>query len=162
MKPHLAIAAIACALAACSGLAGPASLPVPSGTDPTPTFGSENSGGGAEPVVSGQDPAPGSTQSIPQLCASLCGREAAAACNPYFDQASCTNGCTSDVSTAGPCQAAYVALLNCLTTATIYCSGTNFEAPECNSAALAAFYCQSGTPTPTTGGSAGGAAGTAP
>lgn len=153
MKPLLAFAAIACALAACSGTGGPPSFPPPIGTEPT--FGAtDHVSGGAEPGLSGNDPPPGGGgNSIPQLCAQFCTR-AAAACggvNGSADQ--CTYSCTSEVTAAGSCQALYLDALHCLITQPLTCDGGNINVPNCTSALLAIDQCRnSNTPPPTAGG----------
>ena len=155
MKPLLAFAAVACALAACSGMGGgPPPLPPPIGTEPT--FGAtEHVSGGAEPGLSGNDPSPGggAGDSIPQLCAQFCAR-AAAACggvNGSADQ--CTGSCTSEVTAAGNCQALYLDALHCLITQPLTCDAGSINAPNCAGALLAISQCTSSNqPPPTAGG----------
>jgi hypothetical protein len=168
MKIQLALAAsIACALAACNGTGGPSGPPTnsvgtdpaPSSSDPTPS-GSEPAGGGAEPTISGTDPGPGGTSTIPQMCAAVCGR-LAAACSGAEDPAQCTTQCTTDVSTPGPCQSVFMDFVRCLMTAPISCVNNSLSAPECNPQILALSQCM-GTATPTGGTGAGGAAGSSP
>jgi len=153
MKPLLAIAAIACALAACSGLAGPSSLPLPTGTEPPNGAGvTEPTGGRAEPGVSGTDPAPGGggADSVAQLCAQFCNR-AAGLCGRNTDASSCASSCTEEVSASGNCQSLYLDLLQCLITQPLTCDGTTLSAPNCTYALIAVSQCAS--PTPTAGGS---------
>jgi hypothetical protein len=153
MKPLVVFAAIACALSACSsGLGGGASLPPPSGTEPSNT-GTEPTGGGIEPGVSGNDPPPtaGGGETIAQLCAQFCNR-AAGACGSG-DAAQCAASCTDEITSSGSCQPLYVDALHCLITQPLTCDGTNIMSPNCTSLLLAAGYCVSSTtPPPTTGG----------
>jgi hypothetical protein len=163
MKSQLALAvAFACALPACSsGTGGPVTPPSPTlGTDPAPSNGSEPTAGGAEPVVSGQDRPPGSTMSIPQMCAAVCAR-LATACGGGGTQADCAAQCTSEVSAAGMCQPAYLDFVRCLETAPFTCdANNNLEVPDCNDEILALAQCMGVTTTPTAGSS--GSAGSAP
>src|SRR5262245_7355969 len=123
MKLQFALAAsIACALGACSGMGGAASTGTTGfGTnDPAPPHGSEPTGGGPEPGISGQDPGPGGGHApgntIPELCAYDCMR-IEMICPGASSGASCAADCTADLSSfPAACSDLAIDFLQCFAT----------------------------------------------
>jgi len=143
-------AAVACTIAATgctTGDGGPAMGPI----DPF----------GTEPASTGSEPTGDNSDTIAQLCAAACAR-IQSGCPGAAGGTNCAAECAS--SAPPGCETQFRAFLRCLAGSQIFCDGTSFDVPQCQSAIDAVSICINSTGVPgngTAGGTgAAGAAGT--
>ncbi len=134
-------------LAGCDGGTGTATGFNPFGTDP--------SGATSEPTGSTSEmPTPGGQgSSIAQLCASVCGKVAAAC--PTSASPTCAASCSQSPTQFPNCVTELQAFLSCVSAAQITCASNGVEIPTCNNQTLALADCEGyGTAGTTQGGTA--------